>query len=406
MPTEISGTMLLDPDVLDDPYPFYRQLQASAPVWEVPGSGVFIVSTFELVAEAAARVEDFSSNMRCLLYRDESGLPGRFVFGGEGGQALATADPPLHAIHRNAVFPELVAKQMEELEPDIFALASELVTEALDRGTVEFMTSVGNIVPITVISRLIGFRESNLDDLWSSAVNGTRLLGATLSLDELMEIASRGDRVQEWIGKQLSLAKEEPTGEILGAVARATTDGVLSDAEANGVLTILLSAGGETTTSLLGNAVRILAENPELQTHIRRNLDLVPTFVEEVLRLESPFRYMMRSVPKDTVLGDVAIPAASTVLLFWGAANRDANEFERADQIDLERHIPRRHVAFGRGIHHCVGAPLARIEARNVLTVLLDRTCEISLETRSSPSWVRSLLVRRHEHLPVRLRAS
>jgi cytochrome P450 len=406
MPTEIGGTMLLDPKVLDDPYPFYRQLHAVAPVWEVPGTGVFIVSTFDLVAEAAARVEDFSSNMRCLLYRDENGLPGRFLFGGEGGQALATADPPLHAIHRNAVFPELVAKRMEELEPDIFALATALVTQALDRGTVEFMTAVGNIVPITMISRLIGFRDSNLDDLWSSAVNGTRLVGATLSLNELMEIASRGDRVQAWIGEQLSVAKEDPTEGILGAVARATTEGVLSDAEANGVLTILLSAGGETTTSLLGNAVRILAEDPELQEHIRKNLDLVPTFVEEVLRLESPFRYMMRFAPGDTVLGDVAIPATSTVLLFWGAANRDANEFEVPDQIDLERHIPRRHVAFGRGIHHCVGAPLARIEARNVLTVLLDRTSEISLEPESSPSWLRSLLVRRHEHLPVRLRAS
>jgi cytochrome P450 len=311
----------------------------------------------------------------------------------------------LHAIHRNAVFPELVAKRMAELEPDIFELAAALVSKALEHGTVEFMTAVGNIVPITMISRLIGFRNSNLDDLWSSAVNGTRLVGGTLSLEKLMETASRGDRVQAWIGDQLSVAKEEPTEEILGAVARATTDGVLSDAEANGVLTILLSAGGETTTSLLGNAVRILAEDPELQEHIRKNLDLVPTFVEEALRLESPFRYMMRSVPKDTVLGDVTIPATSTVLLFWGAANRDATEFERPEQIDLERHIPRRHVAFGRGIHHCVGAPLARIEARNVLTVLLDRTTEISLEPGTSPSWVSSLLVRRHEHLPVRLRA-
>ena len=405
MSTEISGTMLLDPKVLDDPYPFYRQLHSLAPIWEVRGTGVFIVSTFDLVAEAAARVEDFSSNMRCLLYRDENGLPGRFVFGDVGGQALATADPPLHAIHRNAVFPELVAKRMAELEPDIFELAAALVSKALEHGTVEFMTAVGNIVPITMISRLIGFRNSNLDDLWSSAVNGTRLVGGTLSLEKLMETASRGDRVQAWIGDQLSAAKEEPTEEILGAVARATTDGVLSDAEANGVLTILLSAGGETTTSLLGNAVRILAEDPELQEHIRKNLDLVPTFVEEALRLESPFRYMMRSVPKDTVLGDVTIPATSTVLLFWGAANRDATEFERPEQIDLERHIPRRHVAFGRGIHHCVGAPLARIEARNVLTVLLDRTTEISLEPGTSPSWVSSLLVRRHEHLPVRLRA-
>src|SRR6202161_4149197 len=134
----IPGELLLDPQVLDDPYPFYRRLREEAPVWEVPGTEVFTVSTFELLVEAAGRVEDFSSNMKCLLYRDEVGLPGRFTFGDADGQALATADPPLHAIHRNAVFPELVAKRMEALEPDIVELANELVTQALDTGTVEF----------------------------------------------------------------------------------------------------------------------------------------------------------------------------------------------------------------------------------------------------------------------------
>src|ERR1700684_3901621 len=130
----IPGELLLDPKVLDDPYSFYRQLREEAPVWGAPGTEVFTVSTYELVAEAAGRVEDFSSNMHCLRYRDDAGLPARFAFG-EGGQALATADPPLHAIHRDAVFPELVAKRMEELEPDIIKLANELVTQALDSGT-------------------------------------------------------------------------------------------------------------------------------------------------------------------------------------------------------------------------------------------------------------------------------
>ena len=405
MTQEISGTLLLDPKVLDDPYPFYRQLHAQAPVWEIPGTGVFTVSTFELLAEAAGRVEDFSSNMKCLLYCDDAGLPGRFTFGDAGGQALATADPPLHAIHRNAVFPELVAKRMEALEPDIVELANELLTQALDSGTVEFMTAIGNIVPITMISRLVGFRDSNLDELWSAAVNGTRLVGSTLSLDALLEVVSSTDGILAWIGDQLSVALDEPSEDLLGAVADAVRDGVLSDSEAVGILTTLLSAGGETTTSLLGNAVRMLAERPELQEHLRQNPEQIATFAEEALRLESPFRYLMRSVPKNTTLGNVDIPAGSTVLLLWGAANRDANEFERPDEIDLGRRIPRRHVAFGRGIHHCVGAPLARIEARNVLTVLLDRTESIALEPEQSPSWVSSLLVRRHEQLPVRLQA-
>jgi len=401
---EIPGTLLLDPEVLDDPYPFYSRLRDEAPVWGVPGSEVFTVSTFELISEAAGRVEDFSSNMKCLLYRDDAGLPGRLDFG-DGGQALATADPPLHAIHRNAVFPELVAKRMEALEPDIVELAESLVSRALKADDVEFMTAIGNIVPITMISRLVGFRNSNLDDLWTSAVNGTRLVGSTLALDDLIATASGMDGILVWIAGQLSVALEEPSDDLLGTVAHAVKDGALSEPEAIGILTTLLSAGGETTTSLLGNAVRMLAEQPELQEQLRQNPDQIATFAEEALRIESPFRYMMRFVPKGTMLGGASIPAGSTILLLWGSANRDPAEFERPDEIDLERRIPRRHVAFGRGIHHCVGAPLARVEARTVLTVLLERTKNISLRPGLTPSWVRSLLVRRHEELPVRLDA-
>jgi cytochrome P450 family 144 len=402
---EIPGTLLLDPNVLGDPYPFFKRLRERAPVWEADRTGVFTVSTFELLAEASARVADFSSNMRCLLYRDAAGLPGRFTFGDTGGQALATADPPLHEIHRRAVFPELVTKRMEALDPEVRELADALVSRALESETVEFMNAIGNVVPITMISRLIGFRDSNLDELWASAVHMTRLVGSTLTLDELVNYAAGGERVQAWIADQVTAAVADPGEDLLGAVARSISDGILTASEAAGILTILLSAGGESTTSLLGNAVRMLAEDPPLQEHLRQNLDLVPQFVEEALRLESPFRYMMRTVPADTSLGGVEIPAGATVLLLWAAGNRDEREFERPDEVDLSRRVPRRHVAFGRGIHHCVGASLARVEARNVLSVLLDRTRTISLDPARPPRWVDSLLVRRHQELPVQLRA-
>ena len=265
------------------------------------------------------------------------------------------------------------------------------------------MTAIGNIVPITMISRLVGFRNSNLDQLWTSAVNGTRMVGSTLPLDDLMESMSGMDGILLWIADQLSVALKEPSDDLLGAVADAVKRETLTQADGIGILTTLLSAGGETTTSLLGNAVRMLADRPELQEHLRQNPEQIATFAEEALRIESPFRYMMRFVPKDTILGSTPIPAGSTVLLLWGSANRDPMEFEHPGDIDLERRIPRRHVAFGRGIHHCVGAPLARVEARNVLTVLLERTANISLDPAQPPSWVSSLLVRRHEQLPVRL---
>ena len=320
MSKRISETMLLDPEVIDDPYPFYRQLRDQAPVWEVSGTGLFTVATFELVAEATARFEDFSSNLSCLLYRDEAGLPSRLSYGDAGVQVLATADPPLHALHRSTVFPELVAKRMEQLEPDIVELANRCVTHALDLGTADFMAVAGNVVPITMISRLIGFHDVDIDQLLTAAFDSTAMLGSTLSLEELMALVGGIADVQTWIDGQLADAMKHPDEDLLGAIARGVESGALSEFEANGILLTLLSAGGESTTSLLGNAVRFLAEDQDLQLHIRRHPELIPTFAEEVLRLEPPFRYHMRSTLHDTSLGGVDIPADSTVLLLWGAA--------------------------------------------------------------------------------------
>jgi cytochrome P450 family 144 len=399
----IPATLLLDPNVIDDPYPFYRQLHADAPVWKIADTGLFAVSTFELLAEATSRVDDFSSNISCLLYRDDAGLPSRLSYGDAGVQALATADPPDHALHRSTVFPQLVAKRMAELEPDILAVANGCVTRALDCGAVDFMAEIGNVLPITIISRLIGFHESDPEQLLNAAFDSTAMLGSSLSFDELTELIGRTGQIQAWIAGQLASAMKGPGDDLLGAVARGVDVGVFGEFEANVILHTLLSAGGESTTSLLGNAARLLAEDQELQQHLRQNQEHLPMFVEEVLRLESPFRYLMRSVPHDTTLGSVAIPAGATVLLLWGAANRDAGVFERPDEVDLHRKVPRRHVAFGRGIHHCVGAPLARVEAHTVLSVLLERSSSITLDPEHEPRWVNSLLVRRHEQIPVRL---
>ena len=406
MALAISGTDLLHPAVIAEPYGFYEELRAQAPVWEVPGTGIFTVATFQLLAEAAARVEDFSSNLNCLLYRDAQGLPCRLPFGDAGIQALATADPPMHAVHRGTVFPELVAKRMAALEPDVVEIAEHCVRHAVNDGSVDFMTAIGNVVPITMISRLIGFHDADLDQLLHSAFDSTAMLGSTLSYDELVAHIARTGEIEEWVSSQLSAARSEPSHDLLGAVAEGVRNQAFSEVEAAVILHTLLSAGGESTTSLIGNAVRILAEDGALQSQLRQSPELIPMFVEEALRLEPPFRYHMRHVPNDTALGGVGIPAGATVLLLWGAANRDADMFDHPDSIDLTREAPRRHVAFGRGIHHCVGAPLARVEARNVLSVLLARTREINLDPHRQPRWVNSLMVRRHEELPVLLVAS
>jgi cytochrome P450 family 144 len=398
MSNEIPGELLLDPAVLEDPYPFYERLRREAPVWRVPGTDVFVVSSFGLVSEVVGRTEDFSNHVLQLLYRDEAGLPRQLSFGDASFQALASADPPAHTVHRRTVFPDLVARRMVTLEPEVDAIASECIDRLAKEGGGDFMTEVANVVPITMISRLIGFRGSDPDRLLRAAFDSTLMIGVTMTLDELQQLVARSDDIGSWIGQQLA-ADDAPDDVLLGTISRGVAEGALRPEEGVIILHTLLSAGGESTTSLLGNAVRILAERPNLQQQLRDDPELVPTFLEEVLRLEGPFRFMLRSVPADTTLDGVAIPAGATVLLFYSAANRDAEEFDRPDELVLGREVPRHHVAFGRGIHHCVGAPLARLEARVVLTRLLAATSSVTLDPDHPPVRVTSLLVRRHEHL-------
>jgi cytochrome P450 len=397
---DIPGTMLLDPRVIDDPYPFYRRLQAEAPVWNVPGTEVCIVSSFALVAEAAGRIDDFSSSMHHLLYRGDNGLPARMALG-EGTQVLAVSDPPVHTVHRKVVFPELMARRMSELESEATEVAERCIDLALRHQDVDFMATVGNVVPITLITQLIGFRDGDLGSLLRAAFDSTALVGARLTLDELEGLMMKSADTFAWITEQLDTYGSEADGTILGTIAKGIQDGALCEEDGVVILQNLLGAGGESTTSLLGNSVRLLAELPELQRQLRDDVDLVPNFIEEALRLESPFRFLVRHTPDDTTLGGIDIPAGTTVLLFWGAANRDAAQFDEPDGVRLDRPAPRHHLAFGRGIHHCVGAPLARLEARVVLTTLLARTGSFRLDGNRLPRWFDSLQVRRHEYLPI-----
>jgi cytochrome P450 family 144 len=397
----LTASTLLDPDVLEEPYGFYRTLRNHAPVWAVPGTDVVTVATFELISEAVGRPEDFSSNIVSLLYRADDGLPARLDFGGTAPPTLATADPPLHTTHRRAVFPELVARRMLSMEGDIRALCATAIGGALRDEPFEFMSTVGNVVPITVVAKLIGFRDINPAQLLEAAFDSTAMIGGTMTLDRLTELVTRIGVIQEWIRLQVAETTEADEDGILLAVRRALDADTLQEAEVQIILHTLLSAGGETTSSLVGNAVRLLADDPELQQLLREKPELIDTFVEEALRMESPFRQQMRSIPRDTTLGGVDIPGGATVVLLFGSANRDPAQFDNPDVVDLTRQSPRRHLAFGHGIHYCVGAALARIEARAVLTTLLERTREFRVDPDDAPRWAESFLVRRHEHLPL-----
>jgi cytochrome P450 len=396
---DLPAGLLLAPAVVADPTAFYHRLIDEAPVWHVPGTDVVIVSSFAAVTEATSRIDDFSSNLRGLLYRTGDGTPGVLPFDvGEGLQALATADPPMHTVHRNAVFPELVARRMAALRPEIEDLAQAHIAPALTHSPIEFMDEIANAIPIRVVSKLIGFHDEDPDELLATAFASTAMLAATASMDEIHALMEQSLASFGWMSEQLA---DRPADGILGLVSHAVACGEFDLGVGLTIIHTLLSAGGESTTSLLGNAVHMLATMPELQHRLRADPTLMTPFIEEALRLESPFRYHMRYVTHPTELCDVTIPAGSTMLLFWGAANRDPAEYDRPDDVVLDRTSPRHHLAFGRGIHLCVGAPLARLETEIILTQFLQHTSNFALDPEKPPTRVNSLMVRRWSSLPL-----
>ena len=403
LPQPLAAQRLMDPEVWNDPGGFYRQLLDEAPVWRVPGVDLVVVSSFDAIAEAVRRPDDFSSNIRSVIYRDDDGTPALADIGtDEGTDVLATADPPAHSDHRSMVFPTLVSRRMTDLRPGVERLAAEFVAPAVAAGSFDFMSAVANMIPIRVVARLIGFVDENPDDLLAAAFDSTAMLAAG-SLDDTLTAMARAAEILDWMDQQLAEAVDDGRDGLLGLAADAVRSGDLDTSLALVMMHTLLSAGGESTTSLLGNAVEILATRADLQEQVRADPELLTPFIEEVLRLESPFRYHLRLARDETELDGVTVPAGSSIMLLWAAANRDPRRFDAPDEFRLDREFPRDHVGFGRGIHLCVGAPLARMEADVVLARLLATTSGITLGD-VPPRREASLMVRRLEQLDLSVR--
>ena len=394
---------LLDPATIQDPYPFLAWMREHEPVWRVPDTPLALVTTWDLALEVLGRPDDFSSNLNALVYTGENRGPALFDMTvlGTNIQTLATADPPMHTDHRRTVFPSLVEREMAGVAPRAQALAADFLASALGRtsesGALEITAALANPLPMAVLVEVMGFDDPDLDTLLAWAFAGTELLAGTNTLEQMGALTLISAEAGEFLARRLTAA--DPDRGVLGAVARGVRDGMLSPEEGVSTLVILLGAGGESTASLIGNAVRVLAEDSELQAALRADRELVELLVEEVLRTESPFRGHFRSVRRTTTLGGTELDAGDTLFVMWSAANRDPAHYVAPDTIDLFHDRPRDHLGFGRGIHHCVGAPLARMEAHVAIETLLDQTHHISLDTANPPAYVNSIFVRRHEHL-------
>ncbi len=402
----MSTVELFDPQVLEDPYPFYRRLRETAPVWPVGDSGFYFVSRWDLVVEATERTEDFSSNLTAALMKsgDSGAGPTVAVMGpvADPTHVLATGDDPVHHAHRKLVLPTLVAKRMTALEPVMAATGTRLWERGVDGDGIDWMAAMGDALPMTMVARLIGLPDEDVPQLVQWGYSSTEMLGGLNTAQRQTQVVTDTMYLILYLREHLEKELAAPGENLLGYLAQACNRGDISLDIGVMILVQLVGAGGESTAGLMGNAVRILGENPELQRRVRDDRALLPTFLEEALRLESPFRGHHRHVVADTSLGGVELPAGSHLTLMWGAANRDPAIFEDPDALRLDRPSPRSHITFGKGLHFCVGAALARLEARTAINLLLDRTHEFTIKPGGA-QWVPSIMVRRHHRLELEL---
>ncbi|TJZ80042.1 cytochrome P450 [Rhodococcus oryzae] len=398
----LEGIDLFDPANLDDPNALYRALRENSPVHRVPGTDFYLVSTWDLVTEAAARVDDFSSNLTGVLVQQPDGPPVTFDMDG-GGRAvhvLATADDPTHAHHRKLVL-QTLGKRIRALGPTVDVLADRLWAEGVRDDRIDYATDMADKLPLALIAHLVGLPEGDVPQLLTWAYDSTELLGGVVTADRLGQLVTSSVELAGYLHTQFVRAKDDLKDDLMGVLARACATGDLTDDVAVLILVQLVGAGGESTAGLIASSARLLATHPDVQRALRDDPALIDPFLDEALRLESPFRAHHRHVVADTTLGGVALPAGSHALLLWGSANRDPARFERPDEVVLDRPGIRSHLAFGKGAHFCIGSALARMEALAAVTLLLERSTRISIADEAS--WVPSIFVRRHLRLPLRI---
>ncbi|CAM3006973.1 cytochrome P450 [Mycobacterium intermedium] len=384
---------------LQDPYPLYERMRAEAPVHRIGDSVFYAVCGWDAVIDAVNRVDDFSSNLSATMIYHEDGTVAPFPMmeAGGPGHALATADDPSHALHRKILLPHLSAKRVRIIEEFAGRVAEQLWTENLRDGHIEWMSALANRLPMMVVAKLLGLPETDVDRLIRLGYATTTLLDGVVTQAQLESAGLAAFELSTYVMEHFEKSSSSAESGLIPDLAARYASGEVDQTIAMGIMLTLFSAAGESTASLLGSGAWILADRPDIQQQVRDNPDLLNAFIEEALRYEPPFRGHYRHVWRDTTLGGVAVPANSHLLLMWGAANRDPAHFEAPDEFRLDRSGAKSHVTFGKGVHFCIGAALARLEAQIVFRTLLDRTDWI--EVADIGEWLPSILVRRLSRL-------
>ena len=365
-------------EVQECPFQIYRQLQDEAPVWQMPGTNVFVVTRYTDIRDIIRDPARFSSSFGALLNAGSSNKEVEAIYGQgyEMVETLLTQDPPRHRVYRNLVNKVFSNKRIEGMRDYIQSITDELIDAWIDDGEVDLMNRLCVPLPIYVIADQLGVprAELPLSKKWSDA--SASRLGRLADEEQQIQNAKDIVEFQHYFADLIDRMRENPEDNIISDLANNTIDEgrLLTKPEALGMIQQILVAGNETSTAGIAGGVVLLIENPDEQTKLRNNPDLIPSAVEEILRLETPTTGMWRTATEDTEVGGVPIPKGAFLMVRFAAGNRDESVFSCGHEMKVDRDNASNHLAFGQGTHFCLGAQLARSEMQIALGSLLART--------------------------------
>lgn len=398
------GASFFSEEAINDPHSLYEQMRNLAPVCQIGETRAFVACSHSAVTELIKRHQDFSANLRGMLVCGDNGAPTIFDLKGAGtaSDVIATADEPDHAIHRRLMLPPLKASRIVALEQDIKRFAQQQVDDFLHAGG-DACSALCEALPAFVVTRLLGLGDDAQEAVQRWAMMGGEFLAGRFESDRLQlilqETAAQNTYLTHHFEKVHAAPASDRGDSLTATLAQGVDEQLISKEQAVGILTILFGAAGESTASLIGSAILRLAQDQPLQKRLRAEPDLISAFIEEILRLEPPFKFHYRSVNADTTLAGTPLRAGDLVLACWAAANRDPDVWTNPHQLLLDRPNREKHFGFGYGIHFCIGAPLARMEARALLDALLRSTNNFTLAGGSAFRHAPSIFVRRLEEL-------
>ncbi|MFK8020376.1 MAG: cytochrome P450 [Pseudomonadales bacterium] len=398
---------LLSEHAILNPHALYDRLRCSSPVARIAESGVHLVTSWELVHEALDRESDFSANLTGVLYRGADGQPACFELPQSVATAvIATADEPRHSVHRALLQARFTPSSIASFEQPVKQWADQVLSPLIAAGGGDAMDACER-VPALVVAHLLGLPVEDVDDFRVWAMMGGDMLAGEVTGEGLTFLATETARMSDYLGRHFDSAFDNISSEsdapLMHTLAAGVQAGQISREEALGIAIVLFGAGGESTAALIASCFKILAERPDLFQQLRVERSLINRFVEEVVRLESPFKFHYRSVKTECELGGYALQPGDRLMLVWAAANRDGQALPEAHALRLDRKHAKQHTGFGRGAHFCIGAVLARLEAKIMIECLLDGAETIELVAQGA-AYANSIFVRRLNKLQLNIR--